>query len=251
MSVLEISGLHVRAGGREVISGIDLRVESGETHAIMGPNGSGKSTLAHALMGRPGVEVTAGSIEIDGAELVGREPWERAQAGLFLALQYPVEVPGLPVEDALREALAAAGASTDDLHDRIASESARLGIPVGLLTRHLNVDLSGGEKKRNETLQLVVLRPRFAVLDELDSGLDVDALRQVSRRIEEAKENGDPRLGVIAITHYSRLLHELVPDAVHVLSEGRIVRRGGPELAAELEETGYAGYRAAPADAAG
>jgi Fe-S cluster assembly ATP-binding protein len=245
VSVLVIEGLRVRAGGREVIAGIDLKVESGETHAVMGPNGSGKSTLAHALMGRPGVEITHGSIKIDGTELVGLAPWERAQAGLYLALQYPVEVPGVPVEDVIRAALEAAGRPSDGLGERIVTESGRLGIAPALLRRHLNVELSGGEKKRNETLQLVLLQPRFAVLDELDSGLDVDALRQVSRRIEEVKNAGDPQLGVIAITHYARLLDELPPDVVHVLSAGRIVRSGGSELATELEETGYAGYRGA------
>jgi Fe-S cluster assembly ATP-binding protein len=211
----------------------------------MGPNGSGKSTLAHALMGRPGVEVTSGSIKIDGVELVGLEPWERAQAGLYLALQYPVEVPGVVVEDVVREALAATGRPTDGLRDRLENEATLVGMAPGLVQRHLNVELSGGEKKRNETLQLVMLRPRFAVLDELDSGLDIDALRQVSRRIEEEKQASDPPLGVVAITHYKRLLNELVPDVVHVLSEGRIVRSGGPELATELEDTGYAGYRSA------
>ncbi len=243
MSVLQVHGLKASAGGREVISGLDLRVESGETHAIMGPNGSGKSTLAHALMGRPGVEVTAGSVTIDGTELVGLPPYERAAAGLFLALQYPVEVPGVPVAETLREALIAKGQSVGDLEGQIAEEAERLGISTALLDRNLNVDLSGGEKKRNETLQLVLLRPRFAVLDELDSGLDVDTLRQMARRVESAKTEWDPPLGVIAITHYRRLLTVLVPDAVHVLAGGRIVESGGPELAEQLEATGYAGYR--------
>ncbi|MGH9171493.1 MAG: Fe-S cluster assembly ATPase SufC [Acidimicrobiales bacterium] len=245
MSLLEIEGLRVRAGGREVIAGIDLRVASGETHAVMGPNGSGKSTLAHALMGRPGAEITGGSIRIDGVELVGLEPWERAKAGLYLALQYPVEVPGVALADVVREALVAAGKPSDGIEEQIVAESARLGIAAGLVSRHLNVELSGGEKKRNETLQLVLLQPRFAVLDELDSGLDVDALRQVAKRIEEVKLASAPPLGVVAITHYRRLLDELAPDVVHVLSAGRIVRSGPPELATELEETGYAGYRQA------
>jgi Fe-S cluster assembly ATP-binding protein len=243
MSVLEIAGLVVKAGGKEVLTGVDLRVESGSTHAVMGPNGSGKSTLAHALTGRPGVEVVSGSVRIDGTELVGLEPCERAHAGLFLALQYPVEVPGVSLEDVLAEALKAAGRDTDGLAALIEGEAARLGMPPALVHRQLNVELSGGEKKRNETLQLAILQPMFAVLDELDSGLDVDALRQVSRRIEEQKQAADPPLGVVAITHYKRLLSELPPDAVHVLSGGRIVRSGGPELAEELEETGYAAYR--------
>jgi Fe-S cluster assembly ATP-binding protein len=244
MSVLEITGLKVRAGNREVIGGIDLRVESGEIHAVMGPNGSGKSTLAHALMGRPGAEITGGSVKIDGRELVGLETSLRAQAGLFLALQYPVEVPGVSVIAALTEARLALGHSTDDLVAQLAAEAERLGMSPDLLSRAMNVDLSGGEKKRNETLQLVLLQPKFAVLDELDSGLDIDALRQVARRIDEARNESEPPFGVVAITHYRRLLSELVPDVVHVLSAGRIVRSGGPELASELEETGYAGYRA-------
>jgi Fe-S cluster assembly ATP-binding protein len=243
MSTLLIEGLRAAVGGKELLRGIDLEVESGEIHAIMGPNGSGKSTLAHVLMGRPGYEVLGGSVTIDGEELLGRPVDERARAGLFLALQYPIEVPGVPVLEALREALSAAGRSSADLSQDLVAEALRLGVSPNLASRPMNVDLSGGEKKRNETLQLAILRPRFAVLDELDSGLDVDALRLVARRVEAARKEGVPPLGVVAITHYRRLLHELVPDGVHVLSAGRIVRSGGPELAAELEETGYAGYR--------
>ncbi|MHB8244525.1 MAG: Fe-S cluster assembly ATPase SufC [Acidimicrobiales bacterium] len=241
--MLKIEGLRAAAAGREILRGVDLEVLSGETHAVMGPNGSGKSTLAHVLMGRPGYEVLDGSVSIDGHELLGRPVEERARAGLFLAFQYPIEVPGVPVVDALREALVAAGRSTGDLEENMAAEAEGLGFTRTMLTRAMNVDLSGGEKKRNETLQLVILRPRFAVLDELDSGLDVDALRQVARRVEAASNESEPALGVIAITHYKRLLDELPPDVVHVLSEGRIVRSGGPELATELELTGYAGYR--------
>ncbi len=247
-SVLRIAGLEVRAAGHEILRGVDLTVRSGEIHAVMGPNGSGKSTLAHALMGRPGYEVTGGSVTIDGQEILGLEPFERARAGLFLAFQYPIEVPGVPVLDALHEALVAAGAPEEEigrLADRMAAEAERLHTPPELLARHMNVGLSGGEKKRNETLQLALLRPRFAVLDELDSGLDVDSLRQVARRIEEVRHETDPPLGVLAITHYRRLLNELHPDVVHVLSAGRVVASGGPELAAELEATGYAGYREA------
>lgn len=243
MSVLRIEGLRAAVAGREILRGVDLEVRSGETHAVMGPNGSGKSTLAHVLMGRPGYEVLAGSVTIDGTELLGLPVDERARAGLFLTFQYPIEVPGVPVAEVLREALRAAGGDTTDLEGRMAAEGERLGIPVLLLDRPMNVDLSGGEKKRNETLQLVLLRPRFAVLDELDSGLDVDALSVVARRIEQARRDNDPPLGLIAITHYRRLLQELRPDVVHVLARGRIVRSGGPELASELEDTGYAGYR--------
>ncbi|MGC9963345.1 MAG: Fe-S cluster assembly ATPase SufC [Acidimicrobiales bacterium] len=244
MSTLEIRSLHVAVAGREILRGVELRVESGEIHAVMGPNGSGKSTLAHALMGRPGYEITGGSVTIDGLELLGLEPADRAKAGLFLAFQYPIEVPGVPVLDVLREALSAMGRPAGaTLAADLSVEATALGTNAEMLARHMNVDLSGGEKKRNETLQLALLHPRFAVLDELDSGLDVDALSTVARRIERARLENDPPLGVIAITHYRRLLDELRPDVVHVLSQGRIVRSGGPELASELEDTGYAGYR--------
>ena len=249
MSVLEVTGLRAAVGDREILRGIDLRVSSGEVHAVMGPNGSGKSTLAHVLMGRPGYEVRAGSVRIDGRELLGLPTWRRAQAGLFLAMQYPVEVPGVSLEDALEESFAAQGRERAEVAGVLRREADRIGFRQQLLTRPLNVEFSGGEKKFNETLQLGVLQPRFAVLDEIDSGLDVDALRAVSRRIEAATSEFD--LGVLAITHYSRLLHELHPDVVHVLSEGRIVASGGPELAQELERTGYAAYgRDEPADEA-
>ena len=246
-SVLKISGLHAGVDSRQILRGIDLEVRSGEIHAVMGPNGSGKSTLAHVLMGRPGYEVTSGSVTLDGVELLGSAPFARAQAGLFLTFQYPIEVPGVPLASALTEALVAAGRITEaesgPLGARLSQEAAELGISPEILARPMNVDLSGGEAKRNETLQLAILRPRIAILDELDSGLDVDALGQVSRRIERATREGDPPLGVIAITHYRRLLAELPAQRVHVLSEGRIVASGGPELAEELERTGYAAYR--------
>ncbi|MGH9296928.1 MAG: Fe-S cluster assembly ATPase SufC [Acidimicrobiales bacterium] len=243
MSVLKIEALHASAGGKEILRGIDLEVASGEIHAVMGPNGSGKSTLAHVLMGRPGYEVTGGSVTIDGEELLGLPVDERARAGLFLAFQYPIEVPGVPVLDALREALVASRRDAAGLEAEMELEAGRLGSSPELLLRPMNVDLSGGEKKRNETLQLTLLHPRFAVLDELDSGLDVDALRQISRRIDEARRETEPPLGIVAITHYKRLLDELPADVVHVLSKGRIVRTGGAELASELEATGYADYR--------
>jgi Fe-S cluster assembly ATP-binding protein len=240
MSVLKISGLRAGIEGKEILRGVDLEVPSGEVHAVMGPNGSGKSTLSHVLMGSPEYEVIAGSVTIDGDELLELPTWKRAQAGLFLAMQYPTEVPGVSLDDALSAAFEASGRDANKVHGLLASEAARVGFDERFLTRPLNVDLSGGEKKRNETLQLAVLQPRFAILDEIDSGLDVDALRSVSRRIEaETSETG---LGVLAITHYNRLLHELKPDRVHVLSRGRIAASGGPELAAELERTGYAGY---------
>ncbi len=238
MSVLEIEGLRASVGGREILQGIDLTVRSGEVHAVMGPNGSGKSTLSHVVMGRPGYTVTGGSVRLDGVDVLALEPWQRAKAGLYLAMQYPTEVPGVNLEEMLTEAAIAAGRDVGAVRARMLVEAGRIGFDERFLERPLNVDLSGGEKKRNETLQLGVLQPKFAILDELDSGLDVDALRACSRRIEEAThEDG---LGVLAITHYSRLLHELRPDVVHVLARGRIQTTGGPELATQLEETGYA-----------
>ena len=202
----------------------------------MGPNGSGKSTLAHVLMGRGDYEVTAGSVQLDGVELLELPTWQRAAAGLFLSHQYPVEIPGVRVEDLLD----AAGTETDaGLGDRVRAEATRLAVADEFLARGVNIEFSGGEQKRAETLQLAVLKPKFAVLDELDSGLDVDALRDVSRRIEAMTE--EDGLGVLAITHYARLLTELRPDVVHVFMAGRVITSGGPELADELERTGYDG----------
>jgi Fe-S cluster assembly ATP-binding protein len=236
-SELVIEGLHAGVAGRPILQGIDLRVRSGEVHAVMGPNGSGKSTLSHVLMGRPGYLVTAGRVRLDGADLLELPPWRRAQAGLFLGMQYPIEVPGVSLVDALAESFRAGGRNPAEVPALVGAEAARVGFDPRFLSRSLNVDLSGGERKRNETVQLGVLRPRFAILDEIDSGLDVDALRAVARRVKAAtSESG---LGVLAITHYTRLLRELRPDFTHVLSRGRIVARGGPELAEELERTGY------------
>jgi Fe-S cluster assembly ATP-binding protein len=239
--VLEVSGLRAAASGTEILHGIDLTVRSGEVHAVMGPNGSGKSTLSHVIMGRPGYEVLGGSVTLDGRDVLALPPYERAQAGLFLAMQYPTEVPGVSLTDLLESALVAGRglAEGGTLDEKIRAEAERLDLDPRLLTRSLNEDLSGGEKKKNETLQLGVLNPRIAVLDELDSGLDVDALRACSRRIEAATEESN--LGVLAITHYSRMLHELRADHVHILAKGRIVRSGGPELAEQLEEQGYVG----------
>jgi Fe-S cluster assembly ATP-binding protein len=245
--VLEIAGLRAGVAGKEILRGIDLTVRSGEVHAVMGPNGSGKSTLAHVLMGRPGYEVLGGTVTLDGVDLLGLTPWQRAQAGLFLALQYPTEVPGVSLHDLLETAFRAAGRDPAAVSAAIRREAVDLGLDPRLIDRPLNVDLSGGEMKKNETLQLGVLAPSIAVLDELDSGLDVDALRATSRRIEAATQppaeggGGGTGLGVLAITHYSRLLHELRADRVHVLAKGEIVRSGGPELALALEESGYAG----------
>ena len=236
MSVLRISDLHVKVAGHEILRGVDLEVRSSEVHALMGPNGSGKSTLSHALMGGGDYEVTRGSVTIDGTELLGLPTWQRAQAGLFLAMQYPVEVPGVPLA-----ALVGAARGTD-LTEPVAREAEALGVRPELLTRGINDEFSGGEKKRAETVQLAVLAPKFAILDEIDSGLDVDALRDVARRV--AKLAHDEQLGVLAITHYARLLTELRPDKVHVFLAGRIAKSGGPELADELERTGYEGLAA-------
>ena len=237
MSELVIEGLHVQVGGQMVLNGVDLRVASGEVHAVMGPNGSGKSTLAHAIMGRPGYEVTAGSITLNGADLVDLSPWERAHAGLFSTQQYPTEVPGVGLENMLEEAVEAAGGDRTGVEAQVAAEAELVGFDPDLLYRSLNVDLSGGEMKRSEAVQLGVLRPRIAILDELDSGLDVDALAAVSHRIEQATHQDN--LGVLAITHFSRLLTVLHADVVHILIDGTIRETGGPELAAQLEETGY------------
>jgi Fe-S cluster assembly ATP-binding protein len=239
-SELVVSGLRAAVGNEEILRGIDLVARSGEVHVIMGPNGSGKSTLSHVLMGRPGYRVTGGSVTLDGEDLLGLPAWRRAQAGLFLGMQYPIEVPGVSLHDTLVAAMEAAGKDTAPVAGALRAEATRVGLDQAVLDRSLNVDLSGGERKRNETVQLGVLAPKFAVLDEIDSGLDVDALRAVARRVEAATtESG---LGVLAITHYTRLLTELRADRVHVLSAGRIVASGGPELAAELERTGYRAY---------
>jgi Fe-S cluster assembly ATP-binding protein len=239
MSVLKIQGLTANVDGHEILKGVDLEVRSGEVHALMGPNGSGKSTLSHVLMGRGDYEVTGGSVTIDGVELLGLPTHERAAAGLFLSLQYPVELPGVKIGDFLEAAVRGQGGDPAGLPAHVAAEAVRLGVDERFLVRGLNVEFSGGEQKRAETLQLAVLKPKFAVLDEIDSGLDVDALRDVSRRIEAmTSEDG---LGVLAITHYARLLDELRPDVVHVFMDGRVVTSGGPEVAGELEERGYEG----------
>lgn len=240
MSTLKIQGLCAEVAGKEILRGIDLEVNSGEVHAIMGPNGAGKSTLSAVIMGKPGYTVTAGSVTLDGVDMLALPTWKRATAGLHLVMQYPTEVPGVHVDEVLMEALSARGRSGDDLAQRIAAEASRINFDTELVSRALNVDLSGGEKKRNETLQLGVLEPKFVILDELDSGLDIDALRDCARRVEAATHESN--LGVLAITHYVRLLEELKPDVVHILAAGRIVKTAGPELADELERDGYAGF---------
>jgi Fe-S cluster assembly ATP-binding protein len=245
MSTLEIKGLRAAVAGKEILRGIDLTLNSGEVHAVMGPNGAGKSTLSAVIMGKPGYEVLDGSVTLDGVDMLALPAWQRATAGLHLVMQYPTEVPGVMLDDVLGEALATRGRDAAALDQTLVAEADRIGFEQRLLHRPLNVDLSGGEKKRNETLQLAVLRPRFAILDELDSGLDIDALRDCSRRVEDLsndRSDGREPMGVLAITHYSRLLEQLEPDQVHILVKGRIVASGGPELADVLEADGYTAF---------
>ena len=240
MSTLKITGLTAEVADKEILKGIDLEINSGEVHAIMGPNGAGKSTLSAVIMGKPGYTVTGGSVTLDGVDMLALPTWQRATAGLHLVMQYPTEVPGVHVDQVLAEALSARGRDSKDMAARIAVEAGRINFNAELVSRAMNVDLSGGEKKRNETLQLGMLEPKFAILDELDSGLDIDALRDCARRVEAATHESN--LGVLAITHYVRLLEELKPDVVHILSAGRIVKTGGPELADILERDGYAAF---------
>ena len=252
MSTLEIRNLRASVVGKEILKGIDLTVSSGEVHAVMGPNGAGKSTLSAVVMGKPGYEVLEGTVTLDGEDMLALPTWKRAVAGLHLVMQYPTEVPGVMLDDVLREAFASRDRSTDGLQQTLRDEAAAIGFAEQFLQRPLNVDLSGGEKKRNETLQLATIDPKIAILDELDSGLDIDALRDCARRVEAMSNvagdaDAEP-LGVLAITHYSRLLDELRPDHVHILADGRIVESGGPELAAELEKDGYAAYATPAAD---
>jgi len=242
-TLLEVRDLHVRVANREILKGIDLAVDRGQVHAIMGPNGSGKSTLANVLAGRGGYEVTEGTITYDGRDLLALEPEERAREGLFLAFQYPVEIPGVNNAYFLRAALNAIRKhrGEPDL-DAVAfmklarERMALLEMEQGLLGRPVNEGFSGGEKKRNEIFQMAVLEPRLAVLDETDSGLDIDALRIVAQGVNSLRS---PERAIIVVTHYQRLLDYIVPDRVHVLSDGRIVRSGGKELALELEAKGY------------
>jgi Fe-S cluster assembly ATP-binding protein len=240
MSTLKITGLTAEVADKEILKGIDLEINSGEVHAIMGPNGAGKSTLSAVIMGKPGYTVTGGTVTLDGVDMLALPTWQRATAGLHLVMQYPTEVPGVHVDQVLAEALSARGRDSKDMAARIAVEAGRINFDAELVSRAMNVDLSGGEKKRNETLQLGMLEPKFAILDELDSGLDIDALRDCARRVEAATHESN--LGVLAITHYVRLLEELKPDVVHILSAGRIVKTGGPELADILERDGYAAF---------
>ncbi|MCC2664998.1 MAG: sufC [Geminicoccaceae bacterium] len=250
--MLSIKNLRVSVDEREILRGVDLEVQAGEVHAVMGPNGSGKSTLAYVLAGREGYEVQGGEVRYDGEDLLSMEPEERAAAGLFLAFQYPVEIPGVANMYFLRTALnslrRARGEAEIDAASflKLMRERAKVvGVKPELLKRSVNVGFSGGEKKRNEILQMAVLEPRLAIMDETDSGLDIDALRTVADGVNRLRS---PDRAMIVITHYQRLLDYIVPDRVHVLLDGRIVRSGGKELAMELERAGYAAF-GAPAQA--
>jgi len=244
--MLEIKNLHVNVDGREILKGLDLMLPAGEVHAIMGPNGSGKSTLAYVLAGKEDYEVTEGSITWKGHDLLAMDPSERAVAGVFLAFQYPMEIPGVATMTFLRNAVNAVRKargeeelSTPDFLRVVKEKAKELKIDVEMLRRPLNVGFSGGEKKRNEILQMELLEPGLCVLDETDSGLDIDALRIVADGVNKLRS---PERSMLVITHYQRLLNYIVPDRVHVLSAGRVARSGGPELAIELEKSGYAEY---------
>jgi len=243
--MLDITNLHAIVAGKPILNGLTLHVPAGEVHAIMGPNGAGKSTLAYALAGRPGYEITDGSVAFDGADLTAMAPHERAAAGLFLGFQYPVEIPGISYLQFLRESLNAqrrsrgeADLSGAEFIKLARSQAALLGMDAEMLKRPVNVGFSGGEKKRAEMVQMGIINPKFAVLDETDSGLDIDALKAVGAGINRIMRAPDK--GVLLITHYQRLLDYVEPDQVHVLAAGRIVRSGGAELARELEREGYA-----------
>jgi Fe-S cluster assembly ATP-binding protein len=247
MAELEIRNLHVTAEGKEILRGLDLDVEKGKIHALMGPNGSGKSTLANAIMGHPALDVTAGTITFKGEDVTESDPDERARAGLFMAFQYPVAIPGVSVSKYLRMIVnarrEAQGEEQVKIKDfaRIAREAMELtNIPQDFSSRYLNEGFSGGEKKRMEILQLALLRPEIAVLDETDSGLDIDALRTVA---EGVNKFAGPDMGVLIITHYQRILHLVQPDFVHVMYDGRIVKEGQAELVGQLEERGYGWIR--------
>jgi Fe-S cluster assembly ATP-binding protein len=246
-ALLEIRNLHAEIDGRKILNGLDLVVNKGEIHAIMGPNGAGKSTLSYVLAGKPGYEVTAGEALLNGVNIFEMSPDERAAKGLFLAFQYPLEIPGVATMTFLRTAVNAQRKkrgeeelSSPELIKRVREIAGKLGIDAEMLRRPVNVGFSGGEKKRNETLQMVLLQPSLCVLDETDSGLDIDALKVVANGVNQLRS---PERGMVVITHYQRLLDHIVPDVVHVLSAGRIARTGGKDLALELEATGYAQYQ--------
>jgi Fe-S cluster assembly ATP-binding protein len=242
-STLEIRGVHAAVDGKEILRGIDLIVKQGEIHALMGPNGSGKSTLSNVIMGRPGYTLTDGTVLFDGEDITRLTPDQRAKRGLFLAMQYPTEVPGVSVVNFLRTAYQSVkGTQIGALEFRkhMKAQMDRLGIEDAMVQRYVNQGFSGGEKKRNEILQLAVLEPHVAILDETDSGLDIDSLKLVAESVDELV---GPELGVLIITHYQRMLNYITPAFVHVMMQGRIVKSGGPELAHELEEKGYEGIR--------
>jgi Fe-S cluster assembly ATP-binding protein len=255
MSTLEIKDLRVSVatddGAKEILKGVDLTVSTGETHAIMGPNGSGKSTLAYAIAGHPKYEITSGSVTLDGQDLLDLAVDERARAGLFLAMQYPVEVPGVSMANFLRSAATAIRGEAPKLRTwvkEVKTAMSDLDIDPDFAERSVNEGFSGGEKKRHEVLQLALLKPKFAILDETDSGLDVDALRVVSEGVNRYREGADT--GVLLITHYTRILQHIRPDRVHVFAGGRVVESGGPELADELERSGYVRFTGGKAEAA-
>ncbi|GHF28626.1 ABC transporter ATP-binding protein [Amycolatopsis deserti] len=247
MATLEIKDLHASVttdeGAKEILKGVNLTIKSGETHAIMGPNGSGKSTLSYAIAGHPKYEVTSGEVLLDGENVLEMSVDERARAGLFLAMQYPVEVPGVSMSNFLRTAATAVRGEAPKLRHwvkEVKDEMAKLEISPEFAERSVNEGFSGGEKKRHEILQLALLKPKIAILDETDSGLDVDALRIVSEGVNEYKANNE--VGVMLITHYTRILRHITPDFVHVFADGRVVESGGKELADALEENGYVKY---------
>jgi len=247
MALLEVTNLHAEVDGKTILHGLTLTVEKGQVHAIMGPNGSGKSTLSYVLAGKPGYTVTEGQVLLDGEDLLAMEPDARAAKGLFLAFQYPLEIPGVASMTFLRTAINAQRKrrgepelSTPEFIKRVREVAGKLEIEQEMLRRAVNVGFSGGEKKRNEVLQMTLLEPRLAILDETDSGLDIDALRVVADGVNRLRS---PERSTIVITHYQRLLNYIVPDVVHVLSKGRVVKTGGKELALELEARGYAQYQ--------
>ena len=243
--LFEIRDLHVSVEGTEILKGVDLVVGAGEIHALMGPNGSGKSTLANTLLGNPTYQVTSGTIAFKGEDITGWPTDVRGKAGIFLAFQYPEEIPGVPVIQFLRQALSARKGidlSVLELRLSIMEWMDRLGMDPAFMTRFVNQGFSGGEKKRNEILQLAILEPELAILDETDSGLDIDALDVVARGVGQVRA-ARPDLGVLVVTHYQRILERLAPDVVHLLVDGRIVTSGGPELARQLEAEGYEAWR--------
>ena len=245
MSTLEIKNLHVSIEDKEILKGLNLKMSTGEIHAIMGPNGTGKSTLSEAIMGNPAYEVTEGEILLNGENILDWPVDERARAGLFLAMQYPAEIPGVTNAEFIRSAINARRPKDDPISIRkylkdLEETMDFLDMPFSMVERYLNEGFSGGEKKRNEIIQMMMIKPNFAILDEIDSGLDIDALKVVSRGVNEMR---GPEFGSLIITHYQRLLNYIIPDVVHVMMDGRIVKVGGPELAKRLEDEGYAGLR--------